>query len=122
MFLSPPLRQTHILQLSCFCEQRSNLPVLETCNSAAYSGNIEEQFGMPCSISDELIYVWPDVLDSTVHRRNGVTLATMTYTATHSSSEFLECRICCTTSVHSFQIASLCKCLHKDRYVKTEIM
>ena len=122
MFLSPPLRQTHIRKSSCLCEQRSNLPVLETGNSAAYSGNIEEQFGMLCSISDELIHVWPDVLDSTVHRRNGVTLATMTYTTSHSSSEFLECRICCATSVHSFQIRSLCKHLHKGRYVKADIM
>jgi len=49
---------------------------------------------MSSCIYDELIHVWPDVLDSTVHRRNGVTLATMTYTATHSRSKFLECRIC----------------------------
>ena len=120
--LSPPFRQTYILQSSCLCEQRSNLPVLESGNSAAYSCNIEEQFGMFSCISDELIHVWPDVLDSTVHCRNGVTLSTMTYSASHSRSKFLECRICCSASVHSFQIAALCKCLHKEAYVKTDIM
>lgn len=122
MFLSPPLRQAYILQFSCLSEQWIYLPVLETGNATSYTCDIEEQFRVICCIPDELIDIRLDVFDSTVHCRNGVTLATMTYTASHSSSEFLECRICCTASVHTLKIASLCKHLHKVRYVKADIM
>ena len=99
------LWQTDILDVPSCRKQRSDILILKSGNATADAGNIEEKIRMLPGISDELVDVWFDGLDATLHSGNGITLTAMSDTAAHDSAKLLESDICGSTAVNPFQIA-----------------
>ena len=116
------LRQTHVLKTCRLAEKRGDFFVPEAGNATADARYIEEQLRMLLRESDERRNVWLDGLHTTLHSGDSVALATEADTATLYGSELFPSSKRRTASVHSFQVAALCKRLHKAVYVKSEIM
>ncbi len=116
------LRQTHVLQSNRLAEQRGYFFVPEAGNATADARYIEEQLRMLLRESDERRNVRLDGLHATLHSGDGVALTTKADTTTHYGTKLFPSSKRRTASVHSFQVAALCKRLHKAAYVKSEIM
>ena len=71
---------------------------------------------------NEFGHIGFDCFNAALHGGDGIALAPKADPASHHGAELAECHIGGSASVHACQIAALCKRLHKEAYVKPEVM
>ena len=103
-------------------EQWRDFFVPEAGDAAADSGDQKFQSRIFLCEPDEFIDIRLDGFNSSLHGRNGIGLAGKSNTDTPFCTEFHVCCPCRTATMPACEIAALCKRLHKEAYVKSEIM
>ena len=68
------LRQVYIAYGNCLSEKRGNLLILETCDTASDTGNQELHILMLICKLNELVNVWSDGFNTSLHGRYGIGL------------------------------------------------
>lgn len=112
----------YIGDIQCFREQLRHILIFETGDAAANSREKETVHRMLFGVLQEFIDIGLDLRQRTVHCGDGIALTLRAYALSPDCAEFVICNLGRTAEVLTFQIASLCKRLHKGAYVKSEIM
>ena len=105
------LREEYVIDRHRLCKQRCDFLVLKTCNAAAYSGYKEFQACVGFCKLNELIHVWLDGLDTSLHSRYGIRLARQSNANAPFRAKLLVCCSRCTAYMLASKIAS------KDEYL-----
>ena len=100
------LRETDIVTVKRFAEERGDFFVPEARNAAAYARHVEEQLRVLPGEGDELIHIGFDGLHAPLHGGDGVALAAETNAAAHHGTELTPGDIRCAAAVHSGEVAS----------------
>ena len=116
------MRQPDIVNLKRILKQRSNVGILKPGDATAYAGDKELIFGMFPGKVDKLIHIGLDGRHRPLHSGNGIRLPLKADTLAPNGTEILISGTCRTAAVSTLEIAALCKRLHKEAYVKSEIM
>ena len=100
------LRQVYVAYGNCFSEERGNLLVLKTCDTASDTCNKKLHIWISRSKIYKLINVWPDGFNTSLHGRYGIGLASESYTYSPLSTEFLVSSSCCTAHVMTGEVTA----------------
>lgn len=84
-------RQTNILYTYGSGEKRGDFPITESGNPATNSRDIEEKFRVILCKHDELVNIWGNSINPSLHRRNSIALSPEPDSASHHGAEVLEC-------------------------------
>ena len=103
-------------------EQWRDFFVPEAGDAAADSGDQKFQSRIFLCEPDEFIDIRLDGFNSSLHSWNGIGSTCQSDTDTPFRAEFYVCCPCRTATMMACEIASLCKRLHKEAYVKPEVM
>ena len=115
-------RKDDILHINGIRKERSNLLITESGYAATYSCNEECEPAVLLGEADESIHVWLDGFHTTLHGRDGVCLTMQPHAFAPNGTKPVVSQACSTATMCACQIAPLCKRLHKEAYVKSEIM
>ena len=105
------LRKNNIGEVYRFQEQRSNLVWCKNCNTTAYTCYKKFVFTMLESKLNELIHVWLDSLNSTLHRGDGIALTLKPNALTPYRTKTIIGKSCCSTAMCSGEVTA------KDKYL-----